>query len=207
MTDATYETYANWIFGDAHQFQLTRETLIHILFRIFDTVTSQVTWQRLLEKTPIKSHVTCSAYVEHLELSYLCQVLQCYDTDKQMGSSKKSKKIYFIDPLLYALVGGYLRGIRNVYQWWASELASPEFRGNIFEAVVASHAARIAQPLYYWYSANLKREADLLVTCGDDLTLYDVKSQSEAIKPVLGRRVTVITPQIFTSRRDFLGVS
>lgn len=197
VTDETYETYANWIFGDAHRFQLTQELLTHILFRIFDTLASQVTWQRLIEKSPVKSHETAAAYTEHLALSFLCQVLNCYDTDKEMASPRRAKKIYFTDPLLYALAGGYLRGMRNVYAWWLAQLSTPDYEGKIFESVVVNHFSRSHPTVYYWYSAGLKREVDLLVKQGDRLDLFDVKLQSQNVRPALGREVRVITPKGF----------
>jgi predicted AAA+ superfamily ATPase len=197
VTDDTYETYANWIFGDAHRFNLNRELLTHLLFRIFDTFTSQVTWQRLIEKSTIKSYETALAYVEHLEMAFLCQVLNCYDPDTEMGAPRKAKKIYFVDPLIYGVVGGFLRGLRNTFVWWSEALSDPVFRGNVFELIVINHLARCEESIYYWYSANLKREVDILLRKGDQFLLYDVKSQPMKIKPALGKEVVVITPHEF----------
>ncbi|MBI4209006.1 MAG: ATP-binding protein [Deltaproteobacteria bacterium] len=197
VRDDTYETYANWIFGDAHRFQLNRELLIHLLFRIFDTLSSQVTWQRLIEKSTIKSYETALDYVEHLEMAFLCHVSNCYDPDKEMGAPRKAKKIYFVDPLLYGVVGGFLRGIQNAFVWWSETLSNPEFRGKIFESLVVNHFARRQEPLYYWYSPNLKREIDILFIREGQLFLYDVKSQSLQLKPALGKEVAVITPHEF----------
>ena len=198
VSDETYETYANWIFGDAHRFELRRDLLNHILFRIFDASSSQVTWQRLIEKSPVKSHETAAAYVEHLELAFLCHVLNCYDPDKEMSAPRKAKKIYFIDPLLYAVAGGYLRGMRNTFQWWRNVLQGEEMKGRIFEAIVVGHTARKEENLYYWYSANLKREADMLIKRGNNLDLYEIKLKDQSIPPALGRNVRVITPQNFS---------
>ncbi len=197
VLDETYETYSNWIFGDAHRFLLSREVLIHILFRIFDTLSTQVTWQRIIEKTPVKSHETASAYVEHLELAFLCKVLNCYEIDKEMASPRKAKKIYFIDPLLYVVAGGYLRGFRNSFKWWAEYLNESENKGNVFESVVINHLARTHDPIYYWYSSNLKREVDVLLKQGQEIELYDVKLQAQTVKPAIGKSVKVITPENF----------
>lgn len=199
VLDETYETYANWIFTDAHQFGLTRETLLHILFRIFDTSGTQVTWQRLIEKTPIKSHETAAAYVEHLELGFLCQVLTCYDPDKEMGAPRKAKKVYYVDPLLYGVTGGFLRGIRNASVWWSHQLSDDSFKGRLFESVVVNHFSGI-QPegsLYYWYSSNLKREIDLVIQRGGELSLYEIKTQPERERPALGKPVTVVSQEDF----------
>lgn len=166
VQDETYETYANWIFGDAHRFGLGRELLTHILFRIFDSLASQVTWQRLIEKSPVKSHETAAAYVEHLETAFLCHVLHCFDPDKEMSAPRKARKIYFIDPLLYGVVGGYLRGFSNTYEWWKECLADSQMKGNIFESIVVGHFSRRHEPLYFWYSSTLRKKADLLVKKG-----------------------------------------
>ena len=197
VIDETYETYSNWIFGDAHRFSLSKEILTHILFRIFDTLSTQVTWQRVIEKTPVKSHETASAYVEHLELAFLCKVLNCYEVEKKMAAPRKAKKIYFIDPLIYVVAGGYLRGFRNSFKWWAEFLNQKENRGNVFESIVINHLARIHDSIYYWYSSNLKREVDVLLKRGSEIELYDIKTRPQIIKPALGLPVKVITPDNF----------
>lgn len=197
VSDDTYETYANWIFGDAHRFNLARELLTHMLFRIYDTLASQVNYQKLTEDSPVKSHETAAAYVEHLELAFLCKVLNCYDQNKDMEAPRKSRKIYFIDPLLYQIAGGFLRGIRNTHQWWSEKLKDKQFKGNVFESVVVNHFARKSERIYYWYSSNLKKEADILIRKGDETYIYEVKSRHEKIGNVLNREVGVITPDNF----------
>ena len=194
VSDETYETYANWIFGDAHRFELSRDILVHIMFRIFDTLTSQVTYQRLIEKSPVKSHETAAAYVAHLELAFLCHVLGCYDPDKDMEAPRKAKKIYFIDPLLYAVAGGLLRGLKNIFEWWKNKLQDSEMRGKIFEAVVVNHFTQKYKRVYSWYSSNTQREADILVREGEELRLYEVKNRIQKLLPLLGRQVEIITP-------------
>lgn len=198
ITDETYETYANWILGDAHRYQMSRELLTHIMYRIYETAGSQVTWQRLIEKSPVRSHETASAYVEHLGLAFVCKVLACYDPDHEMGAPRKAKKIYFADPLLYGIAGGYFSGLRNVFQWWKEKLNDRMLKGTIFESVVANQIARSHDPVYYWYSSNLKREVDFLIKKGKRISLYEAKLAHQEIRPVLGEKVKIITPEIFT---------
>lgn len=197
VTDETFETYANWIFGDAHRFKLSREVLLHILFRIHDTLASQVTYQRLIEKSPVKSHETAAAYVEHLESAFLCHVLPCYDPGKDMAAPRKAKKFYFIDPLLNQVAGGYLRGIRNVARWWEDVLADESMKGNLFEAIVVSKFARQYDRVYFWFSSQSKREVDLVIREGEETKFYEIKSRAATVKPAMGKEVSVITPQNF----------
>ena len=171
--------------------------LTHILFRIYDTLASQVTYQRLIEKSPVRSHETASAYVDHLDLAFLCKVLHCYDQDKDMAAPRKARKIYFIDPLLYQLAGGFLRGIRNTFAWWKEQLKNSALRGNVFESIVVNHMARQGDRIFYWYSSNLKREVDVLIPSEGKMSLFEIKSKMERIKPVLGCDVSVITPEVF----------
>ncbi|MBF0105591.1 MAG: ATP-binding protein [Deltaproteobacteria bacterium] len=204
VTDETHEVYANWIFGDAHKYGLSREILTHILYRIVDAVSSRVTWQGLIEKTPVHSHETAFAYVEHLELSFLCSVLRCFDPTNERGAPRKSKKIYFVDPLIYAIAGALLRGVRNCHAWWLQQISVDDFRGKIFESILVNHALRhTGKEVYYWYSSTLKRELDLLLESNGQIFLYDAKLKEQAIHAALGKPVSVITPKVFIERRGW----
>ncbi|EKD50116.1 MAG: hypothetical protein ACD_62C00648G0003 [uncultured bacterium] len=205
VTDETYEVYSNWIFGDAHKYGLSREILTHILYRIFDTVSSQVTWQGLIEKTPVHSHETAFAYVEHLEQSFLCSVLRCFDPENERSSPRKAKKIYFVDPIIYAIAGALLRGVKNCYSWWLQQINLDDFRGKIFEGVFINHVFRHTKKTpYYWYSRTLKREADLLIESEGQLFLYDAKLKEQSVNTVLGRPVSVVTPQRFIKEKGMI---
>lgn len=195
VTDETYETYANWIFGDAHRFALHREILVHILQRLCDTTASRITWQTLIADSPVHSHETAAHYIEHLEDAFLTVVLRCYDPNRKMAAPRKARKVYFIDPLLYALVGGYLQGVRNTFTWWRQQLTDAAMQGRIFESVVVNQMARgFPHDLYYWYSAPARREVDLLVRHPDRVAVYEVKMQDATVAPVLLQPVQVITP-------------
>lgn len=194
VTDDTYETYANWIFGDAHRFRLQRDILLHILLRLCETVGSRITWQKLIEDSPIQSHETAASYIEHLEDAFLTVVLRCYDPEKHLGAPRKARKAYVIDPLLYPLAKGYLQGLRNVFTWWQQQLQRDDFKGALFESIVVNHWARQSPQTYFWYSANLGREVDLLLPGPDTFRLFEIKSKPITIPRTLGKDVCVITP-------------
>lgn len=165
------------------------------MFRLYDTAGSQVTYQRLVEKPPVKSHETAAAYIAHLESAFLCNVLGCYDPDKDMAAPGKARKIYFIAPLLYRVAGGYLRGIRNENRWWEGVLAGREMWGRLFETVVVTTLARRHERMYFWYSSNTKQEVDVVVREGSWLKLMEIKSSMQAVRPVFGKPVELITPE------------
>ena len=204
VRDETYEMYLNWILGDSHRYDLSRELMGHILYRIYETAGSQVTWTRLIEKTPVKSFETALSYVEHLDLAFLCHVVACYDPDKELPAPRKARKVYFVDPLLYAIAGGYVQGVRRVHDWWNKTLTENGIRGRIFESVVLDSFCRKTQPVYFWYSANTKREVDVLIRRADKIKVFEVKWQPTQIKPILGEDVYVITPQEFVKGEMFI---
>lgn len=197
VRDETYETYLNWVLGDAHRYDLSRELMGHILHRIFETAGTQVTWTRLIEKTPVKSFETALSYVEHLDLAFLTHVVACYDPDKDLPAPRKARKVYFVDPLLYAIAGGYLQGIRRVHEWWEEKLCEDSLRGRIFESAVLDGFCRRWERVYFWYSANVKREVDVLIREREETTVFEVKTRPADVKPVLGKKVHVITPEEF----------
>lgn len=200
VRDETHEIYVNWIMGDAHRYELSREILSHILFRIHETVGSQITWPRLIEKTPVKSFETAMAYVEHLESAFLCHTIPCYDPDKDMAAPRKAKKLYFIDPLLYSIAGAYLKGIRNVHEWWARQLKDPSQKGHFFEAVVMNHCKRYHDRVYYWYSSTQGREVDILLKSPEGFGLYEIKlNPNTKVEPALNQAVQLITPESFAA--------
>lgn len=119
-----------------------------------------------------------------------------------MSAPRKARKIYYIDPLLYQVTGGFLRGIRNTFQWWKDEIDNNTLKGNIFESVVINHMARKRDRAYYWYSSNTQKEVDLLFDDSGKLSLYEIKSSSTNVaKTVLGKKVNIITPTGFLNNQ------
>ncbi len=184
VRDETYHTYRNWIIGDAVRYGLSGEILSQILFRIYETLGSRVTWSTLIETTGVKSHETAYNYLQHLEDSFIAHVLTCYEPSKKIGNPAKSRKLYFVDPLLYAMAFSWRSGISNSYRWFEGQLENPKFEGKILEAAVASAFKRTHPRVYFWYSTKTKQEVDLLVDRGADFDLYEIKRSST--KP-LGR--------------------
>ncbi len=197
VSDATYETYRNWIVGDASRFGLRQETLKQILFRLFQTIATRVTWPKLIEDSPVKSHETALEYVEHLQDAFLCLTVSCYDERTHGASGTKPRKIYPIDPLLVAVAGTWRDSIPNVYRWLCAQIDDSAFRGRFFEGIVVNHLARNNDRLFYWYSPKNKKEVDIVLPKEKGVDLYDVKWKAQAPSKVRGQTVTIIDPESF----------
>lgn len=194
VSDDTYEAYRNWIIGDAHRYHLRQETLRQILFRIFQTRSSRITWPKLIENSPVKSHETALEYVEHLQDAFLSHVLHCYDPKRETVSPQKARKIYFIDPLLYAIAGTWQSGITNIHSWFQQQLVSPEFFGDIFEAIAVNHFKRNHPQVYFWYSTQDGKEVDMVIREEGVLKLFEIKSKPSAPFKALNQTVTILDP-------------
>lgn len=197
VTDLTYETYRNWISGDAQRYDLRQETLKQILARIAETMSSRVTWPVLIENSTVKSHETALQYVEHLEDAFLCTIHYCYNEKTKGPSFQKARKIYFIDPLIFAASATWRDGIPNIFEWMKMKLREPDFRGKLFEGVVINHAARMFDRTFYWYSTKQKKEVDLLIAGQDEIMLYETKLRGKSPYKALGREVKIMSPAEF----------
>ena len=197
VRDMTYEIYRNWIIGDAGRYHLQQETLKQILFRIAETVSSQITWPRLIENSPVRSHETAPQYVEHLQDAFLCHIHYCYDPERNGPVFQKARKIYFIDPLLYALAWSWHEGTINIHAWMEKRLTESEFRGRLFESVVVNHVSRLQPGTYFWYSSQQKKEVDLLIREGKKIRLYEIKQGGGRGFRALNHPVEIIDPSAF----------
>lgn len=163
VSDATFQTYQNWIIGDASRFELNEEFLRHIMNRIFETFCSQITLPKLVETTPIKSHETALSYLEHLDDSFLTRIQYCYDFDKGGPAFHKSRKIFFIDPLLYGVAFSWKNGLSNIWDALQNQIVDNNFNGRLLESAYISCISRGKLPTYFWYSSKLKKEIDLVI--------------------------------------------
>jgi len=193
VTDQTFLTYRNWIVTDAARFNLSENILKHILFRIYETLSSQMTWPKLIENTPIRSHETALEYIEHLEDAFLCQVLHCYDPNKKGPALQKSRKLYFIDPLLYFVSIAWHNGIGDIYRYATRLIEDPSFEGKLLESMWVNHFKRLPNPTYFWYSSSTKQEVDIVVVKNQRMHLYDVKRSHSVVADVMKQSVECLS--------------
>lgn len=175
VSDETYQTYRNWIIGDAARFDLGEEFLKHILFRIKETFGGRITWPTLIEHTHIKRHETALAYVEHIQDSFLGKIHYCYDPDIRGPAFSKARKLFLIDPLLYYVAEEWKTGLTNIWSWVLKTVEDPSFKGRLLESTYVNSVSRMMPRTYYWYSAKEKKEVDLVLDERKAIRLFDVK--------------------------------
>ena len=193
VMDETYTTYKNWIIGDAARFGLSEEILKHIFFRIAETLSSRITWPKIIEQTPIKSHETALSYLEHLQEAFLCHIHYCYDPNKKGPAFQKARKVYLIDPLLYHLAYGWRKNMVHIHQWVEDWLHSDENKGKLLESFFVVGAAEQRPDVYYWYSTKEKKEVDLVMESESGLKLFEVKWNREGKLTALGQDVKILS--------------
>ena len=192
VSDETYTTYKNWVIGDAARFGLAEETLKHLFFRIAETLATRITWPALIESTPIRSHETALQYLEHLKEAFLCHIHYCYDPNKAAPAIQKSRKVYFIDPILYYLGYAWRKNIVNISQWVENFLASSETKGKLLESFFVVGASQKHPSVDYWYSTKEKKEVDLLIEREGGLRLFDIKWKESVSYNALKRPVEIL---------------
>ncbi len=191
-----YETYKNWIVGDAARYKLHEETLKHILYRIFLCCPSRITWPQLIENTPVKSHETALEYVEHLHDAFICNVIYCYDPTTGGPSFHKARKIFFVDPLIYYVAKGWKMGYFDLREEVPQMIDQPEFRGGLFESYASSLLSR-TENIFFWYSTKEKKEVDIVRVRKQKLQLWDCKLSDGRSYMAMNssERVQILTPE------------
>jgi uncharacterized protein len=198
VTVDVYETYRNWIVGDAARYKLHEETLKHILYRILICAPHRITWPQLIENTPIKSHETALEYVEHLQDAFICRIVFCYNPDKNGPDFHKARKLFFIDPLLYYVAMGWMLGHFDLREIVPNKLLDQPFRAKIFESYAATLLSR-TEPIYFWYSTKEKKEVDIVRSNKQPLELWDCKISKGSAYKAMQKDLTVkiMTPTEF----------
>ena len=197
ISEETFRTYRNWIIGDAVHYGLSEEILKHILFRIYETTGTRITWSSLIENTTVKSHETALTYIEHLQDAHLCEILYCYDLEKHGPAIHKARKIHFIDPLLYYLAAAWKKNLTPIWKWIELPETFTSVQASLLESVFAvqskvQHADQNIIP-YFWYSTKTKQEVDLVLLSGEQKLLYEIKWSGGHEFNALGEKVRVLT--------------
>jgi uncharacterized protein len=102
-TPLAKDTYRRWLAGDAAKLGKREAYLRDVLGQLAVTMTSSMSLQTLAKRTQFGSHHTALEYVELLEDCFALRTLYAIDVDTHAYMTKRQKKFYFTDPLLYWL--------------------------------------------------------------------------------------------------------
>jgi predicted AAA+ superfamily ATPase len=170
VSEASFQTYEQWIRGDFLKQGKSEEYLLQVLRALFVTGVSQVSYSGLTQKIGLISKETCIDYCRLLQRMDILIELQAFDQNKKSGFPRKARKLHFFDPFIQ----------RTIYQWLTREgiVGEKELESELVEASVASHCHRFAKTYYF----KGQGEVDVIFLSEGKVNAVEVK-WSEKIRP------------------------
>ena len=97
------DTYWRWLVGDITKLGKSEQHLTELMIQLAATIQNPVSFNTLAKKTGIGSHNTVNEYISILESCFALRTLHSVDIDTGAYRTRKDRKFYFSDPLLYWL--------------------------------------------------------------------------------------------------------
>ncbi len=192
ISDSTYADFVNLIMKDISRWRGEEALARQVLWRVSETMATQVSPNALKDGTDISDYRTVGKYLGALKASYALE--QTYRLDIRRGQPfyRKGRKVYFADPFIFHACRGWLSG-RDAFEASRMFLGTTEMKGRLLEGVVGSHIARLAYGLapsslfdasgavFYWKSRK-GRELDFAFSIGGKYLPVEVKYSSRIRK-------------------------
>jgi predicted AAA+ superfamily ATPase len=191
INNSTYEIYVRSLMGDLARWQIPEIAVKQILRALFRKLTTNVSWQGLVNDTDIGSHNTIAKYVQSLESSFVLNILYALDIRKKLPQFRKEKKIYPQDPFIFHSLMSWVSGSADSFASSQEYLLDPENKSKLVESVVQSHLVRFAynmfpsdifspeEHVFYWKSKGGKKEVDYVLKSTDnELLPVELKFQN-----------------------------
>lgn len=192
ISDGTYSSFVSLIMKDIARWGGDEALARQVLWRVTETVATQVSPNALKDGTEIADYRTVERYLNALKASYALEAVYRLDAARGQPFYRKERKIYFIDPFIFHACRGLLSG-RDAFGASRAFLESAEMKGRLAEGVVCSHITRLAYGLapgplfdasgavFYWRSRK-KRELDFAFSVGGKYVPVEVKYSSRIRK-------------------------
>ena len=164
VSNITSKTYLDWLRGDWNRAGKSDRHMKEIISYLIRAAGTTISWNSISKQISINSPHTVQSYVEVLENMYALIVLNHLSADGRI-EYRKNKKIHFIDPLIYRVLGDYAR--LDITKEW------------MLEGIVASHLARHS-PVYYWRNHT---EVDAICLDGKKQIGFEVSRGLKKWKP------------------------
>ncbi len=188
IPEIIYSDYVNLISRDISRWGGNEIFLRQIVQRIFQTLSSQVSWDALKDETEISTHDTARWYVDILVNSFVVSYLYKLDKNKGVPFYRKAKKVYFSDPFIFHSLRWWALGKKEPFREALEFLRSTGEKSKLIESVVCDHLIRLlfnmghkarfdyTTRLFYWESGK-KREVDFVAKLKDDFLPIELKYQ------------------------------
>ncbi|ABE52723.1 Hypothetical protein Mbur_1840 [Methanococcoides burtonii DSM 6242] len=214
INNSTYEIYVRSLMGDLARWQIPEIAVKQILSSLFQKLTTNVSWQSLVNETDISSHNTISKYVQSLESSFVLNILYALDLNKKIPSFRKEKKIYPQDPFIFHSLRSWTSASVNYFESSLEYLSSPENKSKLVESVVQSHFVRFMyntfpsdifspeEHLFYWRGKGGKEVDYVLKSKDNELLSIELKYQNKLQKSDY-KGLSSFSKGIMLSKNDF----
>ena len=184
IAEDTYSIFVNLVVREICRWNHDEHYTRQVLRRIFEVLSSTVSWNQLKEGTDVKDSKTAESYVNILRDSFVLAYYYKLNTDKASPDFVSNKKIYFQDPFIFHACRGWTYG-KNAFDLSQKFLSILEDKSKLVECLVGNHLSRFMFNLfpstlydpsnYVYYWTNGKREVDFIVELDGKFVPIEVK--------------------------------
>jgi len=184
IAEDTYNMFVGLMVRDICRWKHDENYARQILRRIFETISSHISWNQLREGTDVRDSKTAESYVNILKDSFVVTYYYQLNVEKASPDYTSNKKIYFQDPFIFHACRGWVYG-KKAFELSQEFLSSPEDKSKLAECLVGNHLSRFMFNLYpsslydpsnyvfYWKNKN--KEVDFVIQLNEKFLPIEVK--------------------------------
>jgi hypothetical protein len=184
IAEDTYSIFVNLMVREICRWKHDEHYTRQILRRIFEVLSSTVSWMELGKDTDVKDSKTAESYVNILRDSFVIAYYYKLNTNKASADFASNKKIYFQDPFIFHACRAWTYG-KNAFDLSQKFLSTPEDKSKLVECLVGNHLSRFmfnlapsslydpSNYVYYWTSNG--KEVDFAIDLDGKFVPIEVK--------------------------------
>jgi len=184
IAENTYATFVSFMVRDICRWGHDENYARQILRRIFEVLSSYVSWNDLRNGTDIRDSKTAESYANILKDSFVITYFYQLNVEKSSPDYTSNKKIYFQDPFIFHACRSWVYG-KKALGLSQKFMSSPENKSKLVECVVSNHLSRFMFNLnpsslfdpsnYVYYWKGKRREVDFTIDLDDKYLPIEVK--------------------------------
>jgi len=194
-----YEDYVNLVLRDIARWNGREIVLRQVVRKLMEALGTAISLNGLRQETDVSSHHTTGVYLDFLKDSFVIDIIQKLDLDKDASNVRDPRKSHFEDPFIFHALRSWALG-RDPYREALNFLSEPEKVSKLVESVVANHLVRLlfsynpstlfdySNQLFYWEGPS-SRQLDFAVRLVNKYLPVEVKYQnrisSDDAKPLI----------------------